>query len=175
MRRAVSPLLPLGLFTLAASVGITGALYALALWVLDGDAGRPCANGTCRSETMIGRVVRDTNFITAWVVFALVAYALFIEVSGVELADAFGTWAVAVPAMAVLIGLIPGCGPPIITTSLYLDGAIPLSAQLGNAISNDGDALFPAIAKAPRVAALATVYTLVPALLVAYAAFVMGF
>ncbi len=64
--------------------------------------------------------------------------------------------------------MIPGCGPQIITTSLYLSGGIPLSAQIGNAISNDGDALFPAIALSPRVALVATIYSSIPALLAAY-------
>ena len=70
--------------------------------------------------------------------------------------------------LAILIGFLPGCGPQILVTSLYLNGAIPFSAQLGNAISNDGDALFPAIALSPRAALLATVYSAVPAVLIAY-------
>ena len=41
-------------------------------------------------------------------------------------------------------------------TTLYVNGVIPFSAQLANAISNDGDALFPAIAIAPKAAILAT-------------------
>jgi hypothetical protein len=53
-------------------------------------------------------------------------------------------------------------------TTFYLNGLVPLSAQLGNAISNDGDALFPAIALAPKTAILATAHTSIPALLVAY-------
>ena len=75
------------------------------------------------------------------------------------------------PLMGVLVGMIPGCGPQIITTSLYLSGVIPLSAQIGNAISNDGDALFPAIALSPRVALVATFYSAIPALLMAYGYF----
>ena len=66
--------------------------------------------------------------------------------------------------MGVVVGLLPGCGPQIVTTTLYISGAIPLSAQIGNAISNDGDALFPAIALAPRAAIVATLYTTIPAL-----------
>ena len=50
-----------------------------------------------------------------------------------------------------------------------LAGAIPLSAQFANAIANDGDALFPAIALAPRAALLAALYSAIPALIVAYA------
>jgi len=51
---------------------------------------------------------------------------------------------------------------------MYLNGFIPFSAEIGNAISNDGDALFPAIALAPRAAIFATLYSGIPALLVAY-------
>ena len=51
---------------------------------------------------------------------------------------------------------------------MYLSGVIPLSAQLGNAISNDGDALFPAIAIHPKAALIATLYSAVPAFIVSY-------
>ena len=50
----------------------------------------------------------------------------------------------------------------------YLAGLVPLSAQIGNTISNDGDALFPAIAIAPKVAIVATLYSAVPAIMIAY-------
>ena len=75
--------------------------------------------------------------------------------------------------LATLIGFIPGCGPQIIITTLYLNGVIPLSAQLANAISNDGDALFPALALTPRAALYATLYSAIPALLVGYIAYWM--
>ena len=71
--------------------------------------------------------------------------------------------------IAVIIGLLPGCGPQVIITSMYIGGIIPLSAQIGNAISNDGDALFPAIALAPKAAIVATLYSTIPAIIVAYA------
>ena len=77
------------------------------------------------------------------------------------------------PLIAILVGFIPGCGPQIVITTLYLSGAIPLSAQLGNAISNDGDALFPALALAPRAAVVATLYSALPALVVGYGYFVL--
>ena len=53
-------------------------------------------------------------------------------------------------------------------TTLYLNGIIPLSAQIGNAISNDGDALFPAIALHPKAAVIATIYSAFPAIIVSY-------
>jgi hypothetical protein len=91
--------------------------------------------------------------------------------TGVDLAKIFAQWESLTPLIAVTIGLLPGCGPQIITTSLYLSGTIPLSAQLGNAISNDGDALFPAIALAPKMALIATLYSAIPAIIVAYSYF----
>ena len=96
-----------------------------------------------------------------------------VHFSGVDLGAAFALWAPLVPLVAVLIGFLPGCGPPIVITTLYLSGSLPLSAQLGNAISNDGDALFPALALAPKAALLATLYSALPALLVAYGYFLI--
>ena len=78
-------------------------------------------------------------------------------------------WESAVVLLAVLIGLLPGCGPQILITSLYIQGSIPLSAQLANALSNDGDALFPAIALAPKAAIVASIYSAVPAITSGYA------
>ena len=72
------------------------------------------------------------------------------------------------PLIAVLIGFLPGCGPQIIVTTLYIQGVIPFSALAANAISNDGDALFPAIAMTPKAAIIATIYTAIPALMVGY-------
>ena len=70
--------------------------------------------------------------------------------------------------IAVLIGFLPGCGPQLLVTTMFLAGFLPLSAQIGNAISNDGDALFPALAISPKVALVATIYSAIPALIVRY-------
>ena len=72
------------------------------------------------------------------------------------------------PILAILFGFLPGCGPQIVVATVYLYGYIHVSADLGNAISNDGDALFPAIALAPKAAILATFYSAFPAIIVAY-------
>ena len=112
-----------------------------------------------------------TNFVLAWVVFAMVGYELLVAALGIDMAAWLGATGPAIVLIAILVGFIPGCGPQVIVSSLYVSGAIPFSAQLGNAISNDGDALFPAIAVAPRAAIVATVYSAVPALLVGYGAY----
>ena len=52
-------------------------------------------------------------------------------------------------------------------TALFLSGSAPLSAQFGNAIASDGDALFPAIAIASKAALVSTLYSGAPAGIVA--------
>ena len=106
---------------------------------------------------------------TVWVIFAYLFYELGIYFSDIDLRLLFEIWAPLVPLIAILVGFIPGCGPQIVITTMYLNGLVPFSAELGNAISNDGDALFPAIAMAPRIAIIATLYSAVPALISAYA------
>lgn len=117
------------------------------------------------------KVALDTNFVTSWVVLAFISFELLMHFSQFDLAQMFSYLPAVAPLAGVLVGMIPGCGPQIITTSLYLSGAIPLSAQIGNAISNDGDALFPAIALSPKVAIWATLYSAIPALVAAYGYF----
>jgi len=159
----------------AQTLGLAGGLTALGLWLVRGGDNRDCQGDRCEPRAELRRLVDDSNFVTGWVIFAFVGYELLVQASGIDLAAAFAVWGPLVPAIAIAVGFIPGCGPQILTTSLYLDGALPLSAQLGNAISNDGDALFPAIAKAPKAAALATLYSAVPAVVVAYGAYGLGY
>lgn len=114
------------------------------------------------------KVALDTNFVVSWVVVAFLVFELTMLYGNFELANVFKSFGTVGPLIGVVVGMIPGCGPQIITTSLYLSGAIPLSVQIGNAISNDGDALFPAIALSPKVAFVATFYSAIPALISAY-------
>ena len=92
----------------------------------------------------------------SWVIFAFVGYELLIDLSGLDFEQLIAVLGPIAPAIAIIAGFIPGCGPQIMFTTLYLSGGFPLSAQFGNAISNDGDALFPAIAIAPKAALVAT-------------------
>jgi len=115
------------------------------------------------------RMIVDTNFVTFWVFLGFFGYELVTYVTG----DGVQNWLQAshavLPLVATMVGLIPGCGVMILTTTLYLQHQIPLSALIAASVSTDGDALFPAIALAPRAAVLATLYTAVPALLMGYA------
>lgn len=162
-------------------LGFAGGMLALLMWSarLVGTPGQefdatstitnPGDREPIRNPSTLSRVVSDTNFVTVWVIAAFLCYELGMHFSGADLAAWFAVWAPVTPLIAILVGFLPGCGPQIVVTTLYLTGVIPMAALLGNAISNDGDALFPAIALAPRAAILATAYTGIPALLLAYA------
>ena len=119
----------------------------------------------------LNRVMQDTHFVTAWVVAAFVLYELTMLFLGLDLKAWFMNYAVLAPLIGLLIGLLPGCGPQIVVTTLYIQGVIPFSALIANAISNDGDALFPAIALAPKAAFMATIYSTVPAFIVGYSVY----
>ena len=120
------------------------------------------------SSSILRQTIADTNFVTGWVIIAFLIFEISLFVTGYELSQLFDGLALWVPLIAVAIGLLPGCGPQVLVTTLYLAGIVPLSAQIGNAISNDGDALFPALALAPKAAMMATLYSTIPALLLAY-------
>ena len=121
------------------------------------------------------RVVAETSFISAWVILGFALYDTTIYATGWDLKQTFVTIAPLAPFIGVAIGWLPGCGPQIVVTTLYINGIIPFSALMGNAISNDGDALFPALVLAPRAGILATVYSTIPALILAYSLyFCMG-
>ncbi|EGQ8140537.1 hypothetical protein FYF77_11120 [Vibrio cholerae] len=124
-----------------------------------------------RTSHPMQKAAQDTNFVSAWVIIAFLAFELTLHFTGFEIGANWGNWGVWMPALGIVIGLLPGCGPQILVTSLYLSGALPFSAQLSNAISNDGDALFPAIALAPKAALMATLYSSIPAAIVGYGYF----
>ena len=122
----------------------------------------------CNPPSKLIKVLQDTHFVTAWVVASFMLFEILVSVVGLDLKTWFMHYAYLAPLIAVVIGFLPGCGPQIIVTTLYIQGIIPFSALAANAISNDGDALFPAIAMAPKAAVIATLYTSIPALVVGY-------
>jgi hypothetical protein len=162
----------LGVDGLTLWFGFVGAAFAIALWALPGSGNSHGLSQAAFASTGT-RIMADTNFVTAWVMMAFLSYELAVFAAGADVSALFRSWAGLMPLVAVLVGFVPGCGPQIVVTTLYLAGAVPLSAQLANAIANDGDALFPAIALAPRAAILATLYSAVPALIVGYGWFLL--
>ena len=151
----------------ATFIGVVGGVLALTMQLAP-KFGVTGDKAFSDSGTIIRRTIANTNFVTTWVIGAFLVFELSVYIFGLDTKNLFNGVALYTPLIAILIGFLPGCGPQVLVTTMYLSGVIPLSAQIGNAISNDGDALFPAIAIAPRVAILATLYSAVPALLISY-------
>ncbi|NEP61063.1 MAG: hypothetical protein F6K31_29460 [Symploca sp. SIO2G7] len=182
---------PLAQFEPVTLLGFAGGVLAILMWSLHftanpanhyaganpGDRLGECIPPDCApNASILARVINDTNFVTVWVIAAFLVYELAVHFSGADISGWFAVWAPFTPLIAVLVGFLPGCGPQIVVTTLYLSGAIPLGALMANAISNDGDALFPAIALAPKAAVIATLYTGIPAVMVGYLFyFLVGF
>ena len=153
-------------FSLVASFGLAGATLSIFMWSLNPLSDFQCS--TDRTRDLLSRVVDTTNFVTTWVICGFLVFEIFMYITSYDLKTFFDIWLPFVPMMAIFFGFLPGCGPQIVVTTFYLNGFIPLSAEIGNAISNDGDALFPAIALAPKAAVIATLYSAIPAFIFAY-------
>lgn len=148
---------------LLATIGLGGTAIGLLIWALS-----PLEAMTNDQDAPTTRMAEETSFIAVWVIGAYLAYDYLVAFAGLDLKAAFTTVAPLLPLIGIGIGFVPGCGPQVLVATLYVNGAMPFSALIGNAISNDGDALFPAIALSPRTAILATAVSAVPAVIVAY-------
>lgn len=147
-------------------ISFAGALLSVLIWLFNPTSDVQIAE--CKEKTAIS-VTDLTCFVTAWVIVAFLTFDIinyFTDGSIFERISFLGPF---VPLAAILVGFIPGCGPQILITTLYIGGHVPMAAQIGNAISNDGDALFPAIVISPKAAILATLYSGIPAVIVSYA------
>lgn len=144
-------------------VGLAGIAAGLFIWSTSNLFAM-----TNSADSPITRMAEETSFITVWVIGAYLAFDYVVAYGGLDIRALFNSVGIFLPMIGILIGFIPGCGPQVLVSTLYINGLIPFSALIGNAISNDGDALFPAIALNPRIAMLATVYSAVPAVIVAY-------
>jgi hypothetical protein len=157
-------------------LGIVGGLLALAMFITRRDPTKGYG-GVDPRVTMglppVRRMIVDTNFVTFWVFLGLFGYEIVAHATGGGVANWLQASEALLPLMATMIGLIPGCGVMVVVTTLYVQHQIPLAALVSAAISTDGDALFPAIALAPRAAVLATLYTAVPALVMGYGWYVV--
>ena len=151
----------LGSFVFA--LGLGGAALSVGVWSIS-----PVNAVTVHKDHPFTRATEETSFVTAWVIAAYLAYEYAYAFFGLDLAGLADAAWIFIPLLAILVGFVPGCGPQILVTTLYLNGIIPFAALIGNAISNDGDALFPAIALTPRMAVVATLYSAIPALIISY-------
>jgi len=155
--------------------GAISAFIVISLWAFS-SKGENYQEFTSEDDSTVpysrfNKVMQDTHFVTAWVVAAFVLYEVSVDLFGLDLKQWFSHYAIFAPVVGLLIGLLPGCGPQILVTTLYIQGIVPFSALIANAISNDGDALFPAIALAPKAALVATLYSAIPALIIGYSVY----
>jgi hypothetical protein len=157
-----------GLFTV---FGMTGTLLSLYLYAVgrhyigEGEFGRVRESFGSAYETF-QHAAMETSFVTIWVLGAYLLYEYGVVLTGIDVAAVAAAAGILAPVGGAIIGLIPGCGPQIVLASVYAQGGIPFSALTANAISQDGDALFPLIAIDKRAAVVASVYTTIPALVV---------
>lgn len=149
--------------TIVPVVALAGTAVGLWIWTTS-----PLVAMTHSADSPLTRMAEETSFISIWVIGAYLAYDYVVTFAGIDLAVAFSSIQLLLPLIAIGIGFIPGCGPQVLVTTLYINGLIPFAALIGNAISNDGDALFPAIALNPKAAVLATLVSAIPALILAY-------
>lgn len=144
-------------------LSIAGILVGLFIWSTS--SVRAMTNP---ADAPVTRAAEETSFITIWVIAAYLGYDYIVEFTGLDIEFWFSSIAPLLPLIAIAIGFVPGCGPQVLVTTLYINGLIPFAALIGNAISNDGDALFPALALSPRAAIIATAFSTIPALLIGY-------
>jgi hypothetical protein len=161
---------PLGDYEPTKWLGFAGAVLSIAMFIARRD---PKGYGGLDPRATMGlppvrRMIVDTNFVTFWVFLGFFGYEFVAYWTGNGVANWLQASHVVLPLVATMIGLIPGCGVMILTTTLFLNHQIPLSAMISAAVSTDGDALFPAIALAPRAAVVATLYTAIPAVVLGY-------
>lgn len=150
-------------------IALVGTFLGMTIW-----ATSKVSAMTNAKDSPLTRMAEETSFISVWVIGAYLAYDYVAEFGGLDLELLFQSIGPLLPLMGVLVGLIPGCGPQVLVTTLYLNGIIPFAALMGNAVSNDGDALFPAIALNPKAAIYATLYSTIPAMIIAYAFYIFA-
>ena len=157
-----------GLFTVVGLTGTTlsGYLYVVGRhYIGEGEIGRPRESFASLYGTL-QHAAMETSFVTVWVVAAYLLYEYPVALFSLDIAAVAAAAGVFAPIGGALLGVIPGCGPQIVLASAYAQGGIPFSALTANAISQDGDALFPLLAIDVKAAVVASIYTTVPALLV---------
>ena len=163
---------PLTLYGFITWIGLIGTSLSIILyisqknWIRDDTEASIGDKLYSMRETLI-HSASETAFVTFWVMSAYLIFEFSMLFSGLSEADlaSYGDGLIAV-IFAAVIGLIPGCGPQIIAITAYTKDLISFPALVANAISQDGDALFPLLAR-HRVASLwATVHTTIPALIV---------
>jgi hypothetical protein len=158
-----------GLFTVAGLLGTTLSFYLYFVgrhYLGAADTGRIRERFGSAYETFEHAAI-ETSMVTVWVLAGYLLYEYTMGVFSFDLQALSAAAGVFAPMAGAALGLVPGCTPQIIFAQLYaVEEVIPFSALVANAISQDGDALFPLMAIDLKAAIVATIYTTIPALLV---------
>jgi hypothetical protein len=157
-----------GAFTVVGLTGTTASFYLYFVgrhYLGEGRVGRARDSFANLYDTLTHAAL-ETSFVTVWVLAAYLLYEYGVLILGIDVGSLAAAVGVLAPVAGALVGLIPGCGPQIVLASVYAEGAVPFSALTANAISQDGDALFPLIAIDKKAAIVASIYTTIPALVV---------
>ena len=160
-----------GLFTVAGLVGTTLSFYLHFFgrrFIGEGDAGRIRESYADAYDTF-QHAAMETSMVTVWVIGAYLVYEYAVVLLSLDIGALAAAAGVLAPLAGAALGLVPGCAPQIVFAGIYAEGAIPFSALVANAISQDGDALFPLMAIDMKAAIIATIYTTIPAAIVGVA------
>ncbi|AEN04732.1 putative manganese transporter [Halolamina sp.] len=155
-------------FTVAGLLGTVASFYLHFVgrrFIGEGEAGRVREEFANAYETF-QHAAMETSMVTVWVIAAYLLYEYSVVIFAIDIGGLAAAAGVLAPIGGALLGLIPGCAPQIIFAGVYAEGGIPFSALTANAISQDGDALFPLLAIDPKAAMVASIYTTIPALIV---------
>jgi hypothetical protein len=157
-----------GLFTISGLLGTTLSFYLYFVgrhYIGRSDAGRVRDSFASLYNTF-RHAAMETSMVTVWVIGGYLLYEYGLLLTGVDIQGLAAAAGVLAPIAGALIGLIPGCAAHIVFAQLYaVEEAIPFSALVANAISQDGDALFPLMAIDMKAAIVATIYTTIPGVL----------
>lgn len=153
------------------AVGVLGTVTAAVVYLRSGagfsdDTVESLAHKRRSLAGALRHGARETSFVTFWVAIAYLLTGWVITVGGVDVAAAVAVSGIAGVLVGAAVGLIPGCAVQVLLTGMYATGLVPLATLVANAMSQDGDALFPLVMMDRRSAVIATALTTAPGLLV---------
>ena len=152
-------------------IGLLGTLLSIAIFASQrsilGDDSEASIGDKLDSlrETTI-HAASETAFVTFWVLIAYLVFEFSMLFGGIDDSSlaAYGAGVGAI-IVAALVGVIPGCGPQIIVMTSYVEGILGFPGLVSNAISQDGDALFPLLVRHGAASLWATLHTALPAII----------
>ena len=134
-------------------IGLIGTIFSVVLYVAQKNWFADDTEATIGDKLHSGRETMvhasaKTAFVTFWVMIAYLAFEFMLLFSGLSEQDMakYGDGIVAV-TVAYLAGVIPGCGPQNHSHYSVYEGDNFILALAANAISQDGDALFPLLVR----------------------------